>query len=63
MIAQSTLPIASFLSDTDEDRWFAERERQKKRPSFSPPPERGPLGSSPTTPPPIGDQVADRWFR
>lgn len=54
MNAQTTLPIASFLSDTDEDRWFAERERTRKRP----------LRSSPTTPPPpIGDQVADRWFR
>lgn len=51
-IASPTLPITSFPSD--EERWFTERERERKRP----------LRTSPTTPPPpIGDAVADRWFR
>ena len=51
-ISQPMLPLANFL--TDEERWFAERERDKKRPTRS----------SPTMPPPpIGDALADRWFR
>lgn len=38
----------------EEEAWFADRGRGTKRP----------LRSSPTTPPPpIGDELADRWFR
>jgi hypothetical protein len=42
----------SFQSD--EEQWFVDHRRERKRP----------LRTSPTTPPPpIGDEVADRWFR
>jgi len=38
----------------DEEAWFADRGRESKRM----------LRTSPTTPPPpIGDELADRWFR
>lgn len=37
-----------------EEGWFKDGQREKKRP----------LRTSPTTPPPpIGDAMADRWFR
>lgn len=40
--------------ELDEEAWFSDRNRERKRP----------LRTSPTTPPPpIGDEVADRWFR
>lgn len=43
---------ASFLSD--EEQWFVDFRRERKRP----------LRTSPTTPPPpIGDALADTWFR
>ena len=42
----------SFQSD--EERWFGDYGRERKRP----------LRTSPTTPPPpIGDALADKWFR
>ena len=42
----------SFQSD--EEKWFCDYGRERKRP----------LRHSPTTPPPpIGDDLADRWFR
>ena len=38
----------------DEEAWFTDRNRETKRL----------LRTSPTTPPPpIGDELADRWFR
>jgi len=38
----------------DEESWFSDASRERKRP----------LRTSPTTPPPpIGDAVADGWFR
>jgi hypothetical protein len=38
----------------EEERWFTEHGRERKRP----------LRTSPTTPPPpIGDDLADHWFR
>jgi hypothetical protein len=40
--------------EADEERWFSDRDRSQKRP----------FRSSPTTPPPpIGDALADGWFR
>ncbi|MFO0739542.1 MAG: hypothetical protein U0270_26825 [Labilithrix sp.] len=40
--------------EQDEEAWFADRGRESKRL----------LRTSPTTPPPpIGDELADRWFR
>ena len=51
-IAQPMMPVSNFLND--EERWFSDREREKKRQTRT----------SPTRPPPpIGDVVADRWFR
>ena len=39
---------------TEEEKWFGDYGRERKRP----------LRSSPTMPPPpIGDDLADRWFR
>ncbi len=41
---------------SDEEQWFGDYGRERKRP----------LRYSPTTPPPpspIGDDLADRWFR
>ena len=39
---------------TDEEQWFSDYNRERKRP----------LRTSPTTPPPpIGDALADSWFR
>lgn len=44
--------VADFQST--EEKWFADATRERKRPSRS----------SPTTPPPpIGDALADSWFR
>jgi len=38
----------------DEEKWFGDYVRERKRP----------VRQSPTTPPPpIGDELADRWFR
>jgi hypothetical protein len=38
----------------DEEQWFTDRSRERKRP----------LKTSPTTPPPpLGDPLADGWFR
>jgi hypothetical protein len=43
---------SSFRSD--EEKWFSDYRRERKRP----------VRCSPTTPPPpIGDDLADRWFR
>jgi hypothetical protein len=40
--------------ESDEEKWFSESGQQRKRP----------LKTSPTTPPPpLGDALADRWFR
>ena len=51
-MSQKTNPDPGFQND--EERWFYERSQERKRPSRS----------SPTTPPPpIGDDMADRWFR
>jgi hypothetical protein len=45
-------PISSL--NLDEEAWFSDRNRETKRP----------LRTSPTMPPaPIGDDLADRWFR
>jgi len=39
---------------SDEEKWFVDFQRERKRP----------LRTSPTTPPPpIGDALADSWFR
>ncbi|MDF2694074.1 MAG: hypothetical protein K0S65_2457 [Labilithrix sp.] len=39
---------------SEEEKWFGDYRREQKRP----------LRSSPSTPPPpIGDDLADRWFR
>jgi hypothetical protein len=43
-----------MLLPLDEEAWFSDRHRETKRP----------LRTSPTMPPPpIGDELADRWFR
>jgi hypothetical protein len=45
-------PFPSF--QPSEEQWFTDRNRETKRP----------LKTSPTTPPPpLGDELADRWFR
>ena len=52
--APNMSPFQKPSFQTEEETWFSDRNRETKRP----------LRTSPTTPPPpIGDPLADSWFR